>query len=159
MEFPRIDSALETCRRHLASLGEVEASVAVELESHLVAAMTLLIVSEYETFIEDAFGKRGDRCGDLHVANYVRSQLTQRFRSPDLGKVNKILGCFGEDYLQSFFKDIENTREHAAWDNIMRARHAIVHRQGVINLTFRELRDSYDRTKVVMERLVRALEL
>jgi len=157
MEFPRIDSAIETCRRHLASLNKTDAADTVELESHLVAAMTVLIVSEYETFIEGSFGQRGDRCGDPHVANYVRSQLARRFRSPDLGKVNDVLGCFGQDYRDSFFKDVQNTPEHAAWDNIMRARHFIVHRQGAMNLTFRELRESYDRTKAVMERLVQTL--
>lgn len=157
MEFLRIDAALDTCAKHLASLNETDAAVTVELESHLVAAMTVLIVSEYETFIKSKFGQRGDRCGDPHVANYVRSQLARRFRSPDLGKVNEVLGCFGQDYRDTFFRDVENTPEHAAWDNIMRARHFIVHRQGTMNLTFRELRDSYDRTKVVLERLIQTL--
>jgi len=147
----------KTCQEHLASLNESNEALTVELESHLVAAMTVLIVSEYEKFIESSFGRRGDRCSDLHVANYVRSQLFRRFRSPDLGKVNDILGSFGKDYRDAFWKDVENTQEHAAWDNIMRARHAIVHRQGAMNLTFRELRVSYDRTKVVLKRLVQTL--
>jgi len=158
MEFPRIDSALETCRRHLDSLNETDVGLAVELENHLVAAMTVLIVSECEVFIEELFGKRGDRCGDTPVARYVRSQLTRRFRSPDLGKVNEVLSWFGQDYRNEFFGNLENTPEHAAWDNLMRARHFIVHRQGAMNLTFRELSESYQRTTSVLERLARALE-
>ena len=157
MDFPRIDSAIETCRKHLTSLNEAYVAGSVELESHLVAAITVLIVSEYETFIEHSFGQRGDRCGDPHVANYVRSQLARRFRSPDLSKVNEVLKCFGQDYREKFFADVENTPGHAAWDNIMRARHFIVHRQGAMNLTFRELSESYDRTKEVMEKLVLTL--
>ena len=157
MEFPRIDSALETCRKHLASLKEADAAVAIELESYLVGSMTVLIVSEYETFIENAFGQRGDRCGDPHVANYVRSQLARRFRSPDLHKINEVLGFFGQDYREMFFRDVENTPEHAAWDNMIRARHAIVHRQGTMNLTFRELQDSYDRSKAVIAKLLQTL--
>jgi len=159
MEFPRIDSALKTCEKHLASLNESNEALTVELESHLVAAMTVLIVSEYENFIESLFSERGDRCGDPHVANYVRSQLSRRFRSPDLRKVTDVLKSFGQDYRENFFKDVENTPEHAAWDNIMRARHAIVHRQGTMNLTFRELRESYERTKEVLKRLVQTLEV
>lgn len=158
MDFPRIDSALETCRRHLDSLNETDTALAAELENHLVAAMTVLIVSEYEVFIEELFGKRGDRCGDTPVARYVRSQLARRFRSPDLAKVNDILRCFGQDYLSGFFTDLENTPEHAAWDNLLRARHSVVHRQGTVNLTFRELSQSYQRTKAVLERLVQTLD-
>ena len=159
MDFPRIDSALETCQRHLAALNETDEALAVELESHIVSALVVLIVSEYEVFIEDAFGKRSDQCGDPHVANYVRSQLAKRFRSPDLSKVTNVLKSFGQDYRESFFTDVENTPEHAAWDNIIRARHAIVHRQGSMNLTFRELTKSYDHTKVVIDKLVLTLGL
>ena len=158
MDFPRIDSALDTCRRHLASLTETDAGLAAELESHLVAAMTVLIVSEYEVFIEELFGKRGDRCRDSPVARYVRSQLARRFRSPDLGKVNDVLDCFGREYRDRFFVDLENTADHAAWDNLMRARHSVVHRQGTMNLTLRELSESYPRTRAVLERLVQALD-
>lgn len=156
MDFPRVESALRTCEIHLATLDLGQPS-AVELESYLVSAMTVLIVSEYEDFIEGAFGKRAQRCGDPHVANYVQSQLVRRFRSPDLGKVNEILGYFGQDYRQTFSGAVENTAERAAWDNIMRARHAIVHKQGAINLTFRELKNSYEQTKTVIDRLVKTL--
>lgn len=156
MDFPRIDSALKTCEEHLATL-DLGGPITVELESHLVAAMTILIVSEYEDFIEASFVKRADRCGDGHVANYVRSQLARRFRSPDLGKVNDVLGYFGQDYRESFAGAVENTPEHAAWDNIMRARHAVVHKQGSLNLTFRELKQSYEQTRAVIDRLVQTL--
>ena len=157
MDFPRIDSALEACRIHLKVLNETDEALAVEVETHIVSALVVLIVSEYEVFIEDAFGKRSDQCGDTHVANYVHSQLAKRFRSPDLSKVNDVLKSFGQDYRKSFFTDVENTPEHAAWDNIMRARHAIVHRQGSMNLTFLELTKSYDQTKIVIDKLVRTL--
>ena len=159
MEFPRIASALVTCRKHIASLNDADAAVAVEIESHLVAAMTLLIVSEYEAFIEGAFCRRAERCGDLHVTNYVRSQLSQRFRSPRIGKVSEALGHFGKDYKETFLMDVENTPKSAAWDNIINARHAIVHGSGTMNLTFRELEESYNQTKTVIEKLLRTLGL
>lgn len=158
MDFPRIDSAMETCSLHLTTLAGLNPAVLAELERHLVAALTVLIVSEYEAFIEDSFGRRADRCGDPHVARYVRSQMARRFRSPDLTKVNDVLLLFGRDYRDSFFQEIENTQEHLAWDNIMRARHSIVHGQGAMNLTLRELRVSYARTRTVLERLVATLE-
>ena len=120
--------------------------------------MTLLIVSEYEGFIEELFGKRGDRCGDIHVARYVRSQLKRRFRSPDLAKVNDVLSCFGDGYRRDFFTDLENTPEHSAWDNLIQARHNIVHGGGNSSLTFRELTESYQRTKSIPDRLVQTLD-
>lgn len=158
MDFPRIDSALENCEAHLKSI-DVPEPLLVELESYLVSAMTALIVAEYEQFIETLFSRRGDLCGDNHVANFVRSQIARKFRSPDLGKLNETLGWFGQDYRTNFSRANENTPEHAAWDNIMKARHAVVHRQGTINLTLRELRVSYALTKNVLDRLVLTLGL
>ena len=93
------------------------------------------------------------------MARYVRSTFAHKFRSPDLSKITETLGCFGDDYRQSFSANIIDTKYHAAWDNIIRARHAIVHKSGVLNITFDELVSSYPKTKTVISALNSALGL
>ncbi len=148
--------AFASCGSHISTLDPVEPA-ALEVEAGLVAYLVVLIVSEYESYLEAAFADRAAKCGDPHVSNYVRNELARTFRSPDLGKLNKTLGSFGQDYLTAFKAQVENTRQHASWDNIMRARHYYVHRQGASNITFRELKTSYGDTLLIIEELARIL--
>ncbi|MBN3194341.1 HEPN domain-containing protein [Pectobacterium versatile] len=121
-----------------------------ELETYLVAGLVVLIVSEYEEYLESIFSKRAELCGDLHAANYIKKTLSQKFRSPDLSKINETLSRFDGTYKDSFQSSIENSPEHAAWDSLMKARHAVVHKKGNLNLTFRELYQKYPLTKAVI---------
>ena len=156
MPFLRIEGALSTCRSHLNSLGTAD-PIRVEVEAYIVAAMVVLIVSEYEELVERLFVDRAAMCGDTHVASYVRTAIARKFRSPDLGKITEVLGYFGNDYKQTFSSKILNTEYHAAWDNIMRARHAVVHKTGPASLTFDELDRSYIKTKTVLSELKNTL--
>jgi hypothetical protein len=156
--FPRIDSALASCEQHLASLDSAN-PITIEIESGLVSYLVLVIVSEYEQFIETVFVQRANMVGDMHLSNYVRKQLSRKFRSPDLGKINETLGAFGQDYRDAFWSKIENTKPHASWDNIMKARHAVVHKEGTLNLTFRELKESYSETRTIITELIKTLGL
>ena len=140
------------CSKHLNSLDRSDPDV-VEIESYIVAGMVILIVSEYEVEIERMFSDRADRCGDGHVAQFVRRTIARTFRSPDLGKLIDTLTRFGDDYKSTFVDAIINTEFHAAWDNVMKARHAVVHKNGNLNITFDELLATYPRTKAVLEKL------
>lgn len=140
------------CQEHLNTLDSNNPNIA-ELESYIVAGVILLIVSEYEQLIEDLFVQRAHFCGDSYVINYIKSTVNQKFRSPDLSKITEILGRFGEDYKRTFSKSVSNTESHAAWDNIMRARHAIVHKKGTLNMTLHELSLAYPKTIHVISEL------
>ncbi len=152
MDFPRIEQALKISDEHLSSLTVSDATKA-EIESYFVSALTLLIISEYEQLIESIFGQRADLCSDPYACSFIKVSLVRRFRSPDLEKLTKALGHFGNDYRDNFSSKVINTDLHAAWDNIMRARQAIVHKSGTLNLTFSELTNSYKKTKEVLEAL------
>jgi len=121
--------------------------------------LVLLIVSEYEEYLESLFVKRAALCGDGHAANFIRIALSQAFRSPDLKKINETLKRFDEGCKNAFLGAIENTVHHAAWDSLMVARHAIVHKKGSLNLTFRELKEKYPLTKEVINNVEKALGL
>ena len=158
MPIRRIENAISCCELHIRITDNGDPKV-LEIHSYLVYSVVLIIISEYEVLIERLFAGRANNCGDEHIASYVRKQLNRKFRSPDISKINQTLGDLGQDYLDTFKSAIENTEFHAAWDNIMRARHAIVHKQGTCNLTFNELITSYQKTKQLLTELVKVLGL
>lgn len=149
MYYQRIDNALEICSEHVNRLDSTNIKDK-ELETFLVAGLIVLIVSEYEEYLESLFCRRAETCGDNHAANYIKKTLSEKFRSPDLSKINETLNRFDGAYKNSFMGNIENSPEHAAWDSLMKARHAVVHKRGNLNLTFRELNEKYPLTKKII---------
>ena len=158
MYFPHIDDALVVCRRHLSGLDDALPD-SVELESLLVSSIVLLIVSHYENHIAEQFAERAARSGDPEVANFVKHHTARRFRNPDIGKITGALGEFGTEYRERFTLRVENTAAHASWDNIIRARHGIVHGRGAANMTLRELETAYRGTHDVLAALRASLGL
>ncbi len=144
-----IEDAIAICEAKLRALDAVGAET-VEVERFVVAGLVVFIVSEYEEYLESLFRGRADLCGDAHVANFIKKTVAQKFRSPDLGKINELLKRFDKSCLDAFAAEIENSKPHAAWDSIMKARHAVVHKQGQLNLTFRELKEKYESSKAVV---------
>jgi len=157
MPYSRIETALTICSEHVTQL-DSDSPHLPELETYLVAALVLVIVSEYEELIEKLFVRRAERCGDIAVAHFVRETMGQKFRSPDLGKITETLSKFGGAYKELFSASVLNTEAHAAWDNIMRARHAVVHKRSNLNITLRELQQSYMKTKDIISSLETTLE-
>lgn len=152
MPFARIESAINLCDKHICQLDESNIDN-MEVQTYLVSGLILLIVSEYEVYLEDLFAKRAAMCGDTYVFNYVKSMLSQKFRSPDLSKITETLGRFDDSYRKNFFAEIENSPEHAAWDSLLKARHAIVHKKGQLNMTYQELKKSYPLTKTIVAKI------
>ncbi|MBD9356625.1 HEPN domain-containing protein [Methylomonas albis] len=158
MLYQRIENALEICAAHISNLDPTNVKDK-EIESFLVSGLIVLIVSEYEDHLESIFFKRADKCGDTHAANYIKKTLSQKFRSPDLSKINETLNRFDGSYKSSFMDNIENSPEHAAWDSLLKARHAVVHKKGSLNLTFRELKEKYPLTKQIIANVESVLEV
>ena len=158
MHYLRIESALEICKNHVKSLDPTDIADK-ELETYLVAGLVVLIVSEYEEYLESLFSKRAEICGDAFVCNYIKQTLNQSFRSPDLAKIHQTLKKFDESCFLCFKQEIENSPNHAAWDSLMKARHAVVHKKGQLNLTFHELMEKYPLTKDVIRNVESALGL
>lgn len=148
--------ALRSCEDHLRILKDADIDT-TEVERYLVAGLVVFIVSEYEEYLEGTFKGRADQCGDSHAANFIKKAVSQKFRSPDLSKINETLKRFDQSCFAAFSAEIENSKPHAAWDSIMKARHAVVHKQGLLNLTFRELKEKYADSKPVAANVRAAL--
>jgi hypothetical protein len=157
MPYSRIENALDICESHINNLDPTDIKDK-ELETFIVAGLVILIVSEYEEYLESIFIQRAEECGDTYVSNYIRKTLSQKFRSPDLSKITETLKRFDTTYQQSFSNDITNSPQHAAWDSLLKARHAIVHKKGNLKLTFLELKNNYPLTKQVIQSVQTILE-
>ena len=153
-----VDGALRLCEAHVSAL-ESGVANSVEIESFLVSFLCTTIVAEFEGASRTAFCERAEQCGDPPVAAFVEKALRRRFWSPELSKLAETLGEFGPAYREAFMRRVENTRAHASWDNLIRARHEVVHKRGVPNLTLREVRGSYEEAKTVLLELRSALTL
>lgn len=129
------------------------------IKHQYLRSLVLLIVSEYENIIEKIFYIRASKCNDTQIVNYVKNQIDKKFRSPDLSKINQTIGNFDDTLKQRYISIINNTPVNSAWDNIMKARHFIVHKQGTLNLTYEELISTYPNTKIVIRELVRLFNL
>lgn len=152
MLFERIENAIALCEEHIKQLDPTDIKDK-ELETYIVSGLVVLVVSEYEEYLEGLFAIRADMCGDNQVSNYIKKTLSQHFRSPDLSKITETLNKFNAQYKTDFKNIINDTPQHAAWDSILRARHAIVHKKGNLNLTFRELKINYPLTKEVISQV------
>ncbi len=149
MFYQRIENALDICENHIQTLDPTDIKDK-ELETFIVSGLIILIVSEYEEYLESIFVKRAETCGDVYATNYIKKTLSQKFRSPDLSKINETLKRFDNTYKQTFLNNIENSPNHAAWDSLLKARHAVVHKKGNLNMTFLELKTNYPLTKKII---------
>lgn len=156
--FSLIDSYINDANLELSLLEKNGIDVS-NLKNHYLRSLTMLIVSEYEILIEKIFYSRALKCKDIHVTNFIKNQINRYFRSPDLGKINEILGRFDSSLKTTFEKAVINQPEHAAWDNLLKARHFITHKQGSLNLTYEELIKSLPLTKKVIFEIINSIGL
>lgn len=165
MDFLRIEDAVNSWKSHKSSMSArgMDPAHIAEVESHMLRAIILLIVSEYEEYLEKMFVKRAAKSNDEHIRTYFFNHMDKKFRSPNLGKINDILKWMGGTYLQTFKDRVETNepRLKVSWDSIVTARHAIVHKEnaGVVNLNWQDMETAYADTKLVVQALADALQL
>jgi hypothetical protein len=156
--FSLIESYINDAQQEITCLEGSGIDVS-KLKNHYLRSLTMIIVSEYENLIEKIFYSRALKCNDAHVTNYVKHQISNKFRSPDISKINSILGFFDDSLKAAFETAVINQPMHAAWDNLLKARHFIVHKQGSLNLTYEELLKSYSLTQKVIFEIINAIGL
>lgn len=146
--FTKIDDAFNVCDNYLSQMIDIDTN---ELQVFLTRSLTILIVSEYEEYLEKLFNDRAKSCGDICVANYIQKMLHQKFRSPDLSKINDILKSFHAKYFDKFSENYINTPAHQSWDSLLKARHSIVHKKGELQITYKELKMIYQDTQSILD--------
>jgi hypothetical protein len=165
MRFQHIDAAFEACRRHKseAETAGLDAFQLKEIEHYLLRSLILLIVSQYEGYIERLFVKRAEKVGDAEIRNLMVEVTDKRFRSPDLGKIHQMLTMLSKGCCDAFRGQIEikQPQVKAAWDSLITARHAIVHgaNAGAVGLTWTDLESAYTDSARVLQALANSLGL
>lgn len=151
MRFLIIENAINTSESFIDSL-DSENITHMEVQTHIVSGLIMLIISEYELHFENLFNQRASRCGDSYVCNYIKKSLSRNFRSPDLGKINETLQRFDTSYQETLIAyQNNNPQVKSAWDSLMRARHYIVHKQGNLQITFTDLKQYYTLSKAMID--------
>jgi hypothetical protein len=156
--FARIDIQIQASAKQIKTLNKSGIDT-TDIKYQFLRSLILLIVSEYETIIEKMFILRASKCKDPHLVNFIKSQIDKKFRSPDLSKISGTLGAFDSKLKEAFQKNTINLPMHTAWDNVMRARHFIVHKQGSLNLTYEELLTTYPETKKILIEIAKLLKI
>ncbi len=163
MQLSHIDNTIAAWKSHRLRAGSLGCSSSDldELESYMLRSVILMIVSEYEVYLEKVFAKRAERANDPHLHSFMKKYCDRRFRSPDLGKIREILKWLGGDYDKSFWDVVEQQKPQikASWESLLTARHAIVHKAGIVNLTWRDLETAYANSQIVIDELVKAVGL
>ena len=160
MQFLEIEHAFSFTDGLLSKL-QKEGFDTAELEMHFVRSIVTLIVSEYEVFIEDIFNERATQCEDTEIINFVNVTISRVFRSPEICKISDNLKKLSDDIKNKFCnknRDISYIAQNE-WDNIMKARHAIVHKSGILQMTYSELKKSYIKSLEIINNLIEVLKV
>src|ERR1017187_623925 len=120
MNFPPIENSIDFWKLRkgeIATLG-FNAAHLPEIENLVLRAIVLLMVSEYEEYIEKLFIKRAQKTNDQHIHSFFVRHMDTKFRHPNLGKMNAMLGQMGGAYRQTFQDRVEVNNPHlkASWD-------------------------------------------
>lgn len=153
MEFPRLDSAITTCRRHLQETN----SFNTEIEAIVVGYLLAVTYAEYEQTVRRLISERG-RTDDERLTAFVRVATERIVRSLRLSELKGFLGFFHEDCKQALHDEVNDTRAHLAYDSIINSRQDLTHRF-VASMTLAEFEDFYRESVVVLEAMERALHL
>src|SRR6266487_1275114 len=121
MNFLSIENAISswTARKaEIVALGFNTTHLA-EIENHMIRSVVLLMVSEYEEYIEKLFVKRAEKTNDQHIHRFFIKHMDTKFRSPNLAKINDMLDQMGGTYRDAFRDrvDVNNPQIKASWDS------------------------------------------
>jgi len=152
MRLLRIEHAIDTCERHLASLSRPEPEVEVFLTSYLLVAT----YSEYCRTLLDLVAQRAASLDDPAVAGFVEYAAERILRSYDISDLSGFLARFGPECKKTFADAVLNTPAHLAYDRIMRNRHDVAHDDGTM-MTFLEFKQAYQGSAPVIDAFAVAL--
>lgn len=125
----------------------------------VTSGMIMAIVSEIEVHFEKSFCELAVRTGNKDFEGFVRKFVAKKFRSPDLSKIKEFCLAFDRRRHNAFWDEVEDTPRKAAWDNLLIARHYIVHRDRQnFNMTLRELKATWPLISETVEAVDAALQ-
>ena len=126
-----------------------------KLEAHLAAYLSVLITGMVEVCIEHLVSQRAGKAQDQEVQDFVSEALHQRFRNPDWGTINGLLGQFSTLYQQRFTERIPHDGSAAtALNSIVDNKNSLSH-TGIwkLQMTVADVDNYYRRILPILEAL------
>lgn len=153
MRFGAIDAQIARCEEHLRDTG-TGGSVT---EFYLTQFLLVRLVAEYEARIMTLIRLRCSRGNDDRIKSFTRRGAKALLRSFAIGEIAGCLRHFGDDYGKTFRDSIDPTLDQM-WHNLYTNRDAVAHMDGA-QMTLRDLKEHYQKTRVVIDAVVTALEM
>jgi hypothetical protein len=155
MRLSQIDHAIGVCEKHLENSG----AFGTEIEIYLTGYLLVFICAAFEEHIEGLVNGRAAKSADTFLAAFVRSAMSQLFRSIKTSEIAGLLGRFGDEHRVRFNTEMkQNERAETFFNNLVLNRHGTAHKAGS-DLTFREVVSFYSEGHSVLDAISRVLGL
>jgi hypothetical protein len=155
MRLPQIDRVIESCEKHLNDSG----AFGTEIEIYLTGYLLVFICATFEEHIEELVNDRASKSEDTFLATFVRSAMSQLFRSIKTSEIAGLLGRFGEEHSERFQPEMrKNERAATFFNNLVLNRHGTTHKAGS-DLTFSEVVSFYSEARTVLDAVALVLGL
>jgi hypothetical protein len=158
MRLPEIDLAIATCEQHLTASN----ALGTEIEIYLTSYLLVFMCASFEEHIERLVNERASKSADTFLAAFVRSAMSQLFRSLKTSEIAGLLGRFGVEHGKRFQDEMTKTPETARaatfFNNLVLNRHGTAHKAGS-DLTFHEVVEFYSQAHIVLDAVALVLGL
>lgn len=155
MRLPQIDHAIGVCEKHLRDSG----AFGTEIEIYLTGYLLVFMCAAFEEHIEGLVNGRASKSNDTFLAAFVRSAMSQLFRSIKTSEIAGLLGRFGDEHSKRFQTEMrKNERAATYFNNLVLNRHGTSHKAGS-DLTFPEVVEFYSEAHTVLDAVALVLGL
>jgi len=150
----RAKSLLDDVNRSIKEIKSFK-SVSIEEESYLAKFLVVYICGVYEEAIECIVNERIGTLNSTMMERFFVWYIDNRFRNPDISKVNGLLGQFNELWKTKINALPLSTR--TAFNNFLSNKNKIAHGKPC-SVTLREVLDDYKRSKRVITTIDRIVK-
>ena len=129
------------------------------LGAHLGSYICVLLLGATEYSVEHLVSQRVSLLNDKEVADYVVKVLGERFRNPNWGTINGLLGEFSPDYKESWSKRFPvNEDVHEALLSIVGIKNDLAHRgTTALQVTLRDVEGYFNRVTLAVDEFERII--
>ena len=147
MRLARIDEAISVCESHLIDTGVDNPAI----ENLLTQSLLVIMYAEFEQAIKALTEEKCRSIIDSALKEFIGVCAKAVFRGVKSSDLSELLQRFGPTFSDTFRQKTErNQRAVSFYNNIVVKRHGVAHSAGS-NVTFRELKQSYDEGHVVLD--------
>lgn len=139
------------------SVKEIKSFMSASLpeKAYLAKFLAVYICGVYEEAIECIMNERIDALGSVEMDKFFTAYVKSRFRNPDIGNVNGLLGQFNDAWKAKINALPMSTK--TAFDNILSNKNKVAHGQPC-GATLREVLTDYKRSKRVIAAIDRIVK-